>query len=269
MQRNTDGYFEYKKQKMQMSGSLKTDKYSSKFGFIFQLFVATFIVIFIVLVMTIMKFSSKVDIEYAHGEQYHSNETANAMNDIVDDVQRKIDKRLVLIQQEENAPSEAKILNSEKTKNQVIDQSFIEEAKKIEKSHKFQEKNDKITQQTIKEQPTTKITEADTTPKNTLVKLKDEIMGEQTKPKEKEKNLTQQENIIIMSKVVVGRYPTFDEAKKAQNYIKEKAPELSPYIRKIGGVYSFQMGSYQDFSVAKKVAQNLKQKGLDVWIYQQ
>ena len=76
-------------------------------------------------------------------------------------------------------------------------------------------------------------------------------------------------NQTIMSKVLIGHYATFDEAQKMQNQIKAKNPTLQPFVRKVGGVFSVQMGSYQDFSVAKTQAQFLSSKGLDVWIYQQ
>ena len=47
------------------------------------------------------------------------------------------------------------------------------------------------------------------------------------------------------------------------------AGDASAYVRKIGDIYTVQMGSYQDFYTAKSKAQDLKAKGLDVWIYQQ
>ena len=79
----------------------------------------------------------------------------------------------------------------------------------------------------------------------------------------------QNNNITIMSKVLIGRYETFEEAQKVQIKIKEQNDSLSPFVKKIGDVYSIQMGSYQDFSVAKNQAQLLKSEGYDVWIYQQ
>ena len=54
-----------------------------------------------------------------------------------------------------------------------------------------------------------------------------------------------------------------------QNEIKNLDATASPYVRKVGDIYSIQMGSYQDFRAAKVQAQRLKAMGLDVWIYQQ
>ena len=81
--------------------------------------------------------------------------------------------------------------------------------------------------------------------------------------------LAQDTNITIMSKVLIGRYMTFEEAQKLQTQIKAKNSSLQPFVRKVGNVFSVQMGSYQDFSIAKKHAQVLRNQGFDVWIYQQ
>ena len=77
------------------------------------------------------------------------------------------------------------------------------------------------------------------------------------------------ENIMITSKVLIGRYSTFDEASKHQAQIKMQGAGANAFVRKIGDVYSVQMGSYQDFYTAKTEAQKLKALGFDVWIYQQ
>ena len=83
-----------------------------------------------------------------------------------------------------------------------------------------------------------------------------------------ENSLTEN-NVTVMSKVLVGRYSTFEEAQKVQAQIKSKTPSLQPFVKKIGNVFSVQMGSYQDFAQAKNHAQSLRGKGFDVWIYQQ
>ena len=77
------------------------------------------------------------------------------------------------------------------------------------------------------------------------------------------------ENITIMSKVLIGRYETLEEAQKAQETLKLNNPSLAPYVKKVGNVFAIQTGSYQDFNIAKSHAQALSAKGYDVWIYQQ
>ena len=250
---NSSGYFAYKKNKIK--NELKdARKPISRLSFLCQLFIATFVIMFIVIVITIMKYSSKMDIEYTKGELQLVNSTITNVSGYVpavdeDNKQRKIDKRLILIHQEENAPSEARVVNKPKMHMEVIDSSHVEKNKKIEKLEKQQklnkqneEKNSKLS--TIIEE----------------VKLQKKIPIE---------NNLLESNVTVMSKVLVGRYTTFEEAQKVQNQIKAKNPSLQPFVRKVGNVFSVQMGSYQEFSQAKVHAQKLSSKGFDVWIYQQ
>ena len=72
-----------------------------------------------------------------------------------------------------------------------------------------------------------------------------------------------------MSKVLIGRYQTLEEARAMQNTLKAQFSQLSPYVKKVGSVYCVQMGSFQDFTVARRQAQSLQAQGYDVWIYQQ
>lgn len=248
---NSSSYLAYKKNKIQKE--IETDKKPiSRFSFLLQLFVATFIVIFIIIVISIMKYSSKVDIEYSQGElQLADGVTNNIPNyaPIEEEPQRKIDKRLILIQQEENAPSEARIIEKSPMQPEVISQKHIEESKLIEKHQQEVQNTQKNTENNSK-----------------ISSLIEEVKLQNKIPVEE---LAQDTNVTIMSKVLIGRYMTFEEAQKLQTQIKAKNSSLQPFVRKVGNVFSVQMGSYQDFSIAKKHAQVLRNQGFDVWIYQQ
>ena len=248
---DSSSYLAYKKNKIQKE--IETDKKPiSRFSFLLQLFVATFIVIFIIIVISIMKYSSKVDIEYSQGElQLADGVTNNIPNyaPIEEEPQRKIDKRLILIQQEENAPSEARIIEKSPMQPEVISQKHIEESKLIEKHQQEVQNTQKNTENNSK-----------------ISSLIEEVKLQNKIPVEE---LAQDANVTIMSKVLIGRYMTFEEAQKLQTQIKAKNSSLQPFVRKVGNVFSVQMGAYQDFSIAKKHAQVLRNQGFDVWIYQQ
>ena len=114
---DSSGYFAYKKSKIQNQAE-KPRRRTSKISFLFQLFVATFVVIFIVIVVGIMKYSSKMDIEYTKGDLQITSDNFAVIPGYVnqeEEQQRKIDKRLIAIQQEENAPSEAKVLKKQQS----------------------------------------------------------------------------------------------------------------------------------------------------------
>jgi len=250
---NSSGYFAYKKNKIQrdLEGNRRP---ISRVNFLSQLFLATFVVIFIIVAVSIMKYSSKMDIEYTKGELQLSTAAVNSIAGynatVEDEAQRQIDKRLLLIQQEENAPSEARILEKPKENNEVIAQAHVEHNKKIEKIEKQKKQNElSINKATVK-----------------ISNIIEEVKLQKKIPVE---NIESETNVVVMSKVLIGRYNTFEEAQKLQNEIKSKNPALQPFVRKVGGVFSVQMGSYQDFAVAKNHAQNLRSKGFDVWIYQQ
>ena len=248
---DSSSYLAYKKSKIQNEIEAK-NKPISRFSFLLQLFVATFIVIFIIIVVSIMKYSSKVDIEYTQGELQLSDGVTNNISNyapVEDEPQRKIDKRLILIQQEENAPSEARIIEKSPMQPEVISQKHIEESRIIEK---HQQEGQNLQKNTENNSKISSLIEE--------VKLQNKIPVEE---------LAQDTNITIMSKVLIGRYMTFEEAQKLQTQIKAKNSSLQPFVRKVGNVFSVQMGSYQDFSIAKKHAQVLRNQGFDVWIYQQ
>ena len=135
-------YFAYKKNKLNQE-MREMKKPISRLSFLCQIFIATFVIMFIIIVITIMKYSSKMDIEYTKGELQLSNGAVNNIAgfdtpSVEDDRQRKIDKRLILIQQEENAPSEARIVNKPKMHLEVIDASHVEKNKKLEKIEKIE-----------------------------------------------------------------------------------------------------------------------------------
>lgn len=254
---NTSDYFAYKKNKIQKKE--QKPKSLSKINFLFQLFIATFVIIFIIIVIAIMKYSSRMDIEYSKGDlsmhDIENSQDAGKNVGIAEEEQGRIDKRLIFIQQEENAPSEAKIISKEKKQEEeVINPVHVEENKKIEKIEKIEK---------IKEQNAKSEEQSAKTPPKEEVKLQGKKEIAAPLP------ISAQKNITIVSKVLIGRYSSFEEAQKIQTQIKEKDPNTTPFVRKTGDVFSVQMGSYQDFSTAKRQAQALKSKGYDVWIYQQ
>ena len=256
---NTSDYFTYKKNKMDAEPPAPPPKKQiSKINYLLQLFIATFIIMFIVIVIVIMKYTSKVDIEYTQGELSLSNtEIQNNISGFdAEDKQGRIDTRLLLIQQEENAPSEAKILAQQPENSAVIDSVHIENNNKIEKQVKEEENKNK---------PNLVIPDKE---ENPVIEAINEIKNH-TKKTVEPVPLPENKNVTVMSKVLVGKFSTFEDAQYYQAEVKNRVANSSPFVRKVGEVFTVQMGSYQDFEVARKQAQTLKGQGFDVWIYQQ
>ena len=252
-------YFTYKKNKMHTK-MMAQKKTFSRFNFLLQLFIVTFLIMFIVIVVAIMRYSSKMDIEYSKGDlSFNNSDTASSVlgysSADYDDEQRKIDKRLAIIQQEENAPSAAKIIQSDKEKqDEIIAMEHVENSQKMDKIEKIKAKNEQ--------------SEKNETMASKTAEIAENVKQAVTKP-QIAKNIQVEDNMTITSKVLIGRFQSFDQASELQSEIKEKDPSSTPFVRKIGEVYSLQLGSYQDFSIAKAQARKFKALGYDVWIYQQ
>ena len=256
-------YLNFKKAREFPLPHLQKDKPETALSVAFKMFLATFIVIFCIFVVFIAKMTTKVDIEYTKGNNLTlaDSELAQSYTE-EDEDHRLVDQRLKLLQQQENAPSEAKIVKKEKTEHEeVIAQEHIQEAKKIDKIEKIQAKN-KISQKEA-------LKEIEKEAKETKNLIVPDLTSPKMLKKVESKTQFKGENNIITSKVLIGRFSDFNSAKEFQAQLKEKDHSIMPYVRKVGDVYSVQIGSFQDFAMAKSQAKKLKEQGYDTWIFQQ
>ena len=154
------------------------------------------------------------------------------------EAKKLIDNRLKLIQLEENAPSEAKIISNEKNDNEVID---------LEQYAKLKEE----------------ASGSDVVPLGASIETT-------TNSATTNKPISMNEaNVEVYSKVLIGKYETFEDARSAQDAVREVNRGTTPFIRKVGDIYALQVGSFQDLEVAKQVASRFRAENFDVWIYQQ
>lgn len=176
-----------------------------------------------------------MDIEY--GRSMHSKGSienvddpyvkgANPISDFIEERKNQIDIRLRLIQLEETAPNEAKVIDKNKEKT-VLD---MEHYKALLEEEKIQK-------------------ELEAAPKTETV--------EKPAPKEVKP---------AFSKVLIGRYQSFEEAKEAQAELKAENGTTT-FIRKMGDIYSLQIGSYTNENLAQEVADKYSGK-YSVWILQ-
>lgn len=237
MSMNSPDYLTYKKSKIRPSEEQK--KRTSNYRIALWIFIITFSVMFAIVVQVVRKYSTRIDIEYGRNADSMSKEADNSIlsQGFGSDAKKLIDKRLKLIQLEENAPNEAKIISEEKEKNEVID---FEQFAQIKESG---EADDSVTFDGI-----------DT--------KKPQDMGETDVSKNNP-------NVGVYSKVLIGKYATFEDARGAQESVRQANHGTTPFIRKVGDIYALQVGSYQDLTTAKQVASKFRAENFDVWIYQQ
>ena len=237
MSMNSPDYLTYKKSKIRPSEEQK--KRTSNYRIALWIFIITFSVMFAIVVQVVRKYSTRIDIEYGRNADSMSKEADNSIlsQGFGSDAKKLIDKRLKLIQLEENAPNEAKIISEEKENNEVID---FEQFAQIKESG---EADDSVTFDGI-----------DT--------KKPQDMGETDVSKNNP-------NVGVYSKVLIGKYATFEDARGAQESVRQANHGTTPFIRKVGDIYALQVGSYQDLTTAKQVASKFRAENFDVWIYQQ
>lgn len=230
----SEDYLAYKKNKLKEQAEEKEKKISKKRAGI--IFLATFAICFLLVINLIIRYSAKIDIEY--GRAIKTNDGlpdmdgpfvrgSNPISDFIDDKKSQIDSRLKIIHLEETAPSESRVLGA--NKDRVLD---IDHYKKL-----MEEEVQKETE-TLKATPKTVETPKPAPP-----------------PK------------VIVSKVLIGRYNSFDEARLAQNQLKEDNGAIT-FIRKMGEIYALQVGLYADETAAQNIANKYQESGYSVWILQ-
>jgi cell division protein FtsN len=187
-------------------------------------------------------FGSKVDIEYG---KMNATDEPYALNDdsIVSaeaDKKYTIDARLKQLQIEETSPT-----ISQKEKDAKIASSQV---KKLEKEQEKAKKEKAKVEKNKKE---------------------DSKKEEESKTKVEEKQVSnvvpQEENKIVYSKVLLGRYSSFEEAKAAQVKLRQESG-VEAFVRKMGSVYALQVGSYMNQDQAQNVATQFSNMDYQVWI---
>lgn len=260
---SSSDYLTYKKSRMNPTRVQRVEKRVEKVKRILKLSFITFCVMFICVVIFIKKYAKRVDIEYGrHGiETVKEGEVAklseNYIAETYDPDKRTIDKRLLLIQEEENAPSESRVLPQDRDKNEVMNLEHFEQLKK-EDEFEFDEPKKK----------------EETKPSQT------EPKAENQSPAQKPENhpplaVEAQGNFAPIEftpktsiKVLIGKYPSYDEAKAAQTAMKNSKARVAP-LRRVDDIYALQIGAYSNMDSARAVAGTYSKEGYDVWIYQQ
>lgn len=236
---NSPDYLTYKKSKINPRLEQRQQR-SSRLRIAFWIFIITFSIIFALVVQVVRRYSTRIDIEYGRNLDSASKQADNSIlpQGFGGEAKKLIDNRLKLIQLEENAPSEARIISSEKTDNEVMD---LEQYAKI------------------KEEGST----------SDVVPLDDTVETTQSSDVSPLPQIIKEATVEVYSKVLIGKYETFEDARSAQDAVREVNRGTTPFIRKVGDIYALQVGSFQDLEVAKQVASKFRAENFDVWIYQQ
>lgn len=280
-------YLTYKKNKFKRPKNTIDNKHKI---IIASICILTFIFCFFMVFNIISSKTSKIDIEYGRlGVNTPSHEADKPVYTYEQDPEEytprrekyTIDKRLFLIQQEEKGPSTSEVVAKPKEHSEVISKEEFEmiksnseeiklTAKKETDNFKTIELNDKIKENLTKKAAGQNDIKAAPTPgasnaAEQKIAIKPKLPVNEAP---KVKPISALEAQGIASKVLIGKYATLAEARKVQNTLTDLPDGVLPFVKKINSYYTIQMGSYENFNIAKTVAAQYKQKGYDVWILQ-
>ena len=210
-------YLSYKKQKLnaqvqEAQQIKKIDKEPRQF----PMMIAVFVVCFMLFVVFVAKYGSRVDIEYGKmGEgPYETVETQNENLTSRDDTNSGLDTRLKDLQDANRAGRT--VVSKEK--------EVVEKAKKSEQKETIKEEKEVTSQK-----------------------------NEEVKTQVEKQVSTPQEHRVVYSKVLLGHYSTYEEAKQAQAQLKSATGAIA-FVRKMGSFYALQVGSYLDPEQARITA---------------
>lgn len=166
-------------------------------------------------------------IDIEHEDNLRNRENSVENSFIDTEKQFSIDRRLQELFQEENAPSTARNTNVE---DEVIDKDEFDSLKNS---------NKEVQESIIK---TEKLTVE--TPDNT------ENVSKENAP----------------TRVLIGRYDTIEEAEVAKNRMMANYNLEKPFVKKIGDIFTIQIGVYSDANTAMMMANKFSSLGYNVWL---
>jgi len=88
-------------------------------------------------------------------------------------------------------------------------------------------------------------------------------------PRPSAKDLSTPFAATVSSKVIVGRYATFEQAKVAQEILLDSGINITPFVRSYNGGYTLQVGSYSSRAKAEEISSELQRNNFPARIIQE
>ncbi len=209
-------YLSYKKQKLnEQAQEAQQVRRNDKTPNQFPMFLGVFVVCLMLFVVFVAKYGSKVDIEYGKmGENpYEMQSSDNENLTSRGDDNSGIDSRLKDLQDANHAGRNV-----------------------FQKGREMTASANDGAQETLAAEQETTVQKAETAKAN---------VEKQSGPPE--------EHRVVYSKVLLGHYSSYDEAKQAQADLKAATGSIA-FVRKMGSSYALQVGSYLDPEQARATA---------------
>lgn len=205
-------------------------------------FVVTFFVTLLLFTVIAKSLSPNVDVTIGDNSRTDAKETGLG-------VKKFIDERLKMIQMDDN--SEGASLKTNDSNMVKQDNGGVD---------KFsQELEEKINLPTQKD-------------KNNSQEIEDDVPVQSSAhnpPRPNGRDLSTPFVSTKVSKVIVGRYATLEQAKVAQGILLDSGLNITPFVKDIGGSYTLQVGSYTSRAKAEALAAELQRNNFPAKIVQE
>lgn len=202
------------------------------------IFITTFFATLFIFTALVKSISPNVDVSIGDDSQTDAKESGLG-------VKKFIDERLKMIQMEDNgagvslnAHEPGSIWNSVQSQNKTTDKQTTAEEEKMNL-------------------PTKKSADSGV-----------DISTPTTPPRPKSSDLSKPFESPKMTKVFVGNYASFEQAKVAQGILIDAGLNITPFVKNMGDYYTLQVGSYSTRGKAESVASDLRQNNFPARVAQ-
>lgn len=211
------------------------------------IFVTTFFITLLVFTLIAKSFSPDVDVSISEDSNTDAKETGLGVKKFIDD-------RLKIIQMEDNSAGASR-QDSQASNNGYDDTSF--------NKYTQTEEEEKITLPKKNKSGSSYDTD------NTTIDEDADTYAPAVPPRPKNSDLYRPVEGQKMSKVMVGRYATLEQAKVAQEILMDSSLNITPFIKNTGGAYTLQVGSYSSRSKAEEISSQLQRNNFPSRIVQE
>lgn len=205
-------------------------------------FVVTFFITLFVFTLIAKSLSPNVDVTIGNDSETDAKESGLGVKKFIDD-------RLKMIQMDDNS-SGSSLDVSNKNGNDYNSQPRDKLTQEIEEKVTIPTKNNQSNSQADEDMST-----------HSLIKS--------PPPRPTAKDLSTPFSSSTMSKVLVGRYATIEQAKVAQEILLDSGLNITPFVRSLNGAYTLQVGSYSSRAKAEELVGDLQRNNFPARIIQE
>lgn len=204
-------------------------------------FVVTFFITLFIFTLIAKNLSPNVDVSIGNDSETDAKESGLGVKKFIDD-------RLKMIQMDDNSTGNS-ISASDRSDNNYNNKPTDQLTQEVEEKVTIPTKNNQAGNQENEDTPMPSV--------------------KSPPPRPAAKDLSTPFSSTTMSKVLVGRYATIEQAKVAQEILVDSGLNITPFVRNINGAYTLQVGSYSSRAKAEELVGELQRNNFPAKIIQE